>query len=165
VLNAASINSNSPAKEISKSYLCIINSDTRGMADRELQHQMSKLGFLDANFAHGLATSCYMGNIMWNTRTNPSNLSSFTVFELNPLSSTQTARCLHLHLPLKKTKGKSLDKIKASQIQEIKAPRTFEELLQAHNFIWSSQHNHHWKKIHHHCHPIQENSLQNAQSR
>jgi hypothetical protein len=67
VLNAASINSNSPAKEIPKSYFCIINSNTTGMAGRELQHQMSKLGFLDAGFAHGLVTSPYMGNIMWNT--------------------------------------------------------------------------------------------------
>jgi hypothetical protein len=35
---------------------------------------------------------------------------------------------------LKNTEGKSLDKIKASQIQEIKAPGTFEELLQALQF-------------------------------
>ncbi len=38
VLNAASINSNSPTKEITKSYVCIINSNTAGMVDRELQH-------------------------------------------------------------------------------------------------------------------------------
>jgi hypothetical protein len=36
VLNPASIDSNSPAKEIPKSYLCIINSNTTKMADREL---------------------------------------------------------------------------------------------------------------------------------
>jgi hypothetical protein len=105
VLNAASINSGSPAKEIPKSYLRIINSNIAGMADRELQHQMSKLGFLDASFAHGLATSLYMGNIMWNTWTTPSNLSPFTIFELDPLSSTQMARCLHLHLLSKNTEG------------------------------------------------------------
>jgi hypothetical protein len=41
VLNMASINSNSPAEaeEIPKSYLCIINSDTAGMANRELQKE------------------------------------------------------------------------------------------------------------------------------
>jgi hypothetical protein len=44
------------------------------------------------------------------------------------------AHCLHLHLLSKNTEGKSLDKIKASQIQEIKAPGTFEELLQALQF-------------------------------
>jgi hypothetical protein len=36
VLNAVSINSNSPAKEILKSYLCIIISNTTGMVNREL---------------------------------------------------------------------------------------------------------------------------------
>jgi hypothetical protein len=98
VLNAVSIGSDSPAKEIPKSYLRIININTAGMANRELQHQMSELGLLDAGFAHSLATSLYMGNIMWNTRTTPSNPSPFTIFELDPLLSTQMARCLHLHL-------------------------------------------------------------------
>ncbi len=73
VLNGASIDSNSPAKEVPKSYLCTINSDTMGMADRELQHQLSKLGPSDAGFAHHLATNLYMSNIMWNNRTTPSN--------------------------------------------------------------------------------------------
>ncbi len=129
VLNTASINSDSPAKKIPESYLCIINNTTARMADRELQHQMSELGFLDASFAHGLATSLYMGDIIWNTCTTPSNLYPFTIFKLDPLSSMQAARCLHLHLLSKNTEGKSLDEIKASQIQEINAPGTFEELL------------------------------------
>jgi hypothetical protein len=87
VLNATSINSNSPTKEIPKSYLRIINSNTAGMADRELRHQMSELGLLDAGFAHGLAMSLHMGDIMWSTWTNPSNLSPFTIFELDPFLS------------------------------------------------------------------------------
>ncbi len=95
---------------------------------------MSKLGLSDAGFAHGLTISLYMGDIMWNTWTTPSNLSPFTFFELDPLFSMQMAHCLHLHLLSKNTEGKSLDKIKASQIQEIKAPGTFEELLQALQF-------------------------------
>jgi hypothetical protein len=127
VLNSASINSNSPTKEFPESYLRIINSTTARMADRELR-------LLDAGFTHGLATSLYMGDIMQNTRTTPSNLSPFTIFELDPLSSMQTAQFLHLHLLSKNTKGKSLDEIKASQIQEIKAPGTFKELLQALQF-------------------------------
>ncbi len=134
VLNAASIHSNSPAKEMPKSYHCIINSNTMGMAGRELQHQMSELGFLDNGFSHGFATSLYMGNIMWKTWTTPSSLSPFTIFKLDPLSLMQMARCLHLHLLSKNMEGKSLDAIKASQIQEIKAPRTLEELLQALQF-------------------------------
>ncbi len=65
VLNAALTDSDSPAEEIPPSYLRIINSDTAGMADRELQTQMSELGHSNAGFAHGLATSLYMGDIMW----------------------------------------------------------------------------------------------------
>jgi hypothetical protein len=48
VLNAVLIYSDSPAEEIPPSYLCIINSDTTGMANRELQIQMLELGHSDA---------------------------------------------------------------------------------------------------------------------
>jgi hypothetical protein len=130
VLNAASTDSNSPAEEIPASYLRIINRDTAGMADKELQSQMSELGHADAGFSHGLAFSLYMGDILWNNCTTPSNLSPFTLFELDPLSTMPTARCLHLHLLSKNTKEKLLDEIKASQIQEVKVPTTFEELHQ-----------------------------------
>jgi hypothetical protein len=130
VLNAALTNSNSPTKEIPASYLRIINSKTAGMADKELQSQMSELGHADAGFAHGLATSLYIGNILWNNRSTPSNLSPFTVFELDPLSTTQATRCLQLHLLSKNTEGKLLDKIKASEIQEVKVPMIFKELHQ-----------------------------------
>ena len=131
VLNAALTNSSSPAEEIPQSYLRIINSNTTGMADRELQTQMSELGHSDTGFAHGLATSLYMEDIMWNNQSSPSNLSLFTIFKLDPLSSIQMARCLHLHHLSKNTKGKSMDEIKASQIQEVKVPTTFEELHQS----------------------------------
>jgi hypothetical protein len=77
-------------------------------SDRELQTQMSELGHANAGFAHGLAASLYMGDIIWNNRSSSSNLSLFTVFALDPLSSMQTARCLHLHLLSKNTEGKSM---------------------------------------------------------
>jgi hypothetical protein len=133
---------------------------------------MSELGFSDAGFAHSLAANLYMGNIMWNTWTTPRNISPFIIFELDPLSSTQMAHCLYLHLLSKNTEGKSLDKIKASQIQEIKAPRDFCRVTPSssisyghhHNFIWSSQRACHWNKILYRCHPIRENSLQNVHS-
>jgi hypothetical protein len=128
VLNAASTDSDSPAKEILPSYLHIINSDTAGMADRELQTQMSELGHSDAGFTHGLAASLYMGDIMRNNQSSLRNLSLLAIFELDPLSSMQTARCLHLHLLSKNTEGKSMDKIKATQIQEVQVSTTFEEL-------------------------------------
>ncbi len=67
---------------------------------------------------------------MWNNRSSPSNLSPFTIFELDPLSMTQMARCLHLHLLSKNTEAKLMDEIKASQIQESKVPAMFKGLHQ-----------------------------------
>ncbi len=60
----------------------------------------------------------------------PSNLSPFTVYELDPLSTKQATRCLQLHLLSKNTEGKSPKEIKTSQIQEVKVPTIFEELHQ-----------------------------------
>jgi hypothetical protein len=130
VLNAASTDSDSPADDISMSYLAIIISDTAGMADKELQSQMAGLGHSDAGFALELAASLYAGDIKWNNRTTPSNLSPFTVFELDPLSAMQSQRCMQLHILSKNTEGKLLEEIKASQIQEVKVPKTFKELHQ-----------------------------------
>ena len=131
VLNAAAENADEAADFIPTSYLRIINSETAGMADRELQSQMRTLGHEDAGFAHGLAASLYNGDIVWSSANSPSNLSPFTVFELDPLSSAQSDRCVQLHLLSKNTEGKSLEEIKASQKQEVKVPETYEELVQS----------------------------------
>ena len=64
------------------------------MADKELQSQMLALGHADAGFAHGLAASLYVGDIFWNNCSMPSNLSPFTVFELDLLSTMQATRYL-----------------------------------------------------------------------
>ena len=113
----AFVRSDSPADNIPASYLTVININTGDMADKELQTQMVGLGYSNVGFAHGLAASLYAGNIKWNNRTTPSNLSPFTVFELDPLSRTQSERCMQLHILSKNTEGKSLKEIKASQIQ------------------------------------------------
>ena len=130
VLNAVSTNRDFPADDIPASYLSIINRDTAGMANKELQSKMTGLFLSDAGFAHGLAASLYAGALKWNNRTTPSTLSAFTVFKLDPLSATQSERCMQLHILSKNTKGKLLKEIKESQIQEVKVPRSFEELHQ-----------------------------------
>jgi hypothetical protein len=107
-----------------------INSKTAGMADKELHNQHLELSHPKAGLAHGIAASIYMGNILWNNQSLPSNLSPFTLSEQDPLSMAPTARCLHLHPLSKNTEGKSLDKIKVLQVQEVKPPLTFEELIQ-----------------------------------
>ena len=134
VLNAASTVSDFPVEDIPASYLRISNSNTTGMADKQLQSQMTGLGLSDTGFALGLAASLYAGDLKWNNRTTPSNLSPFTVFELDPLWATQQERCMQLHILSKNSERKLLKEIKASQIQEVKVPRSFEELHQVLSF-------------------------------
>lgn len=141
------------------SYLAIINSNTAGMAGKELQSQMAGLGLSDAGFAHGLVASLYAGNIKWNNRTTPGNLSPFTVFELDPLLAMQLERCMQLHILSKNNEGKSLKEIKASQIQEVKVPKLFEELHQFFNFTQASLPSYLVLAVHlpkeSHCSPLQ----------
>ena len=134
VLNAASTNGDTAAEDIPESYLRIINSETAGMADKELYNQMTALGFPDVGFAHGLASAIHIGDLLWTNKHSPSNVSLFTVYEQDPLSTTQASRYLHLHLLSKNTEGKSMDEIKASQKQEVKVPATYEEMVQSLHF-------------------------------
>jgi hypothetical protein len=94
IFNASSNNPDKAAKSIPPSYLQIINSETAGMADRELQSQMRILGHIGIGFTHGLAASLYNSNILWSSTNSPSNLSPFTLFKLDSLSSAQGNRCI-----------------------------------------------------------------------
>ena len=134
VLNVAFTDSNFLAEKIPASYLSIINIDTAGMADKELQSQMAGLGLSNVCFAHSLAASLYAGDLKWNNHATPSNLSPFTFFKLGPLLATQSKCCMQLHILSKNTEGKLLEEIKASQIQEVKVPKSFEELHQVLSF-------------------------------
>jgi hypothetical protein len=100
------------------------------MADRELHNQMPELDFPEVGFAHGLAASIYVGDIMWNNKNSSSNVSLFTVYALSAPNRTMPPP----PPPLKKIEGKSLEEIKASQKQDIKVSATFEEMMQSLRF-------------------------------
>ena len=71
MLNTGSTDSNLPANEPRPTFA--------SSTVTPLQSQMSELRYVDTGFAHGLAASLYMGNIMWN---NCSALSLFPNLEM-----------------------------------------------------------------------------------
>jgi hypothetical protein len=129
VLNAASTDGQRPADEIPESYQTIINTESVAMADTELHSQMVTKGHHDVGFAHGTAASIYNGSIRWHGRDKPSNLSFFTLYKNNPLSDAQTLRYHSLHILNNNVDNKNINKIKASQKQQVTIPKDYHELI------------------------------------
>lgn len=116
--------------EVTESCKRFINSETVGIAEQELNLQFKNLGLQDAAFSPGLTQALHSGKFPWADKSTPSNFSPFSFFEVEPLAiAEQQNRHLILHLVETQGKGKTLDEIKASNKQEVKAPTTYLELV------------------------------------
>jgi len=116
--------------EVAESCGRFINAETMGIAEQELNLQFKNLGLHDAAFSPGLTQALYSGKFTWADKSTPSNFSPFSFFEVEPLAiAEQQNRHLILHLVETQGKGKTLDEIKASNKQEVKAPTTYLEMI------------------------------------
>ncbi len=129
ILNTASTNGQHPSDKIPESYQAMINMESVAMADKELHSQMVAKGHPEVGFAHGTAASLYNGSIRWQGRNKPSNLSFFTLYKSNPLSDSQTAHYLSLHILNNNTDNKNINEIKSSQKQQVNVPKDHHELI------------------------------------
>jgi hypothetical protein len=116
--------------EVVESCKRFINSETMGIAEQELNLQFKNLGLQDAAFSPGLTQALYSGKFTWADKSTPSNFSPFSFFKVEPLAiADQQNRHLILHLVETQGKGKTLEEIKASNKQEVKAPTTYLEMV------------------------------------
>lgn len=122
--------------DVTESCKRFINAETTGVAEQELNLQFKNLGLQDAAFSPGLTQALYAGKFLWADKGTPSNFSPFSIFEVEPLlAADQQNRHLILHLVETQGKGKTLDEIKASSKQEVKAPTTYMEMVQQLKFF------------------------------
>jgi hypothetical protein len=89
----------------------------------------------DAGFAEGLTRSLYEADWLWSNNTNPKNASFFSFYSNLPESSKQTGRFLVMHLQDSNKVFKSSEDVLKSTKQYIKAPQTYQELLEAINMF------------------------------
>ena len=136
ILFASATDADDVPLEVEDSCKRFINAETVGIAEQELNLQFKNLGLHDAAFSPGLTQALYAGKFTWADKSTPSNFSPFSFFEVEPLAiADQQNRHLILHLVETQGKGKTLDEIKASNKQEVKAPTTYLELIHQLNFF------------------------------
>jgi len=127
---AASTDGDRSAKELPSTCISFFNKETAALADQELSLQFQNMGMPDVGFAHGVVQALYGGNFTYHSACSPNNFSAFCFYEQDPLSNEQSNRHIILHLVARDGQGKTLDEIKASTRQVVKAPTNFNDLDQ-----------------------------------
>jgi hypothetical protein len=108
-----------------------MNAETEGIADQELNMQFKTLNLHDAAFSIGFTQALYNGKFTWADRSTPSNFSPFCIFEVEPLlAAEQQNRHFVLHIIQTQGKGRTIEEIKSSNKQEVKAPISYLEMVQ-----------------------------------
>ena len=108
-----------------------MNAETDGTADQELNIQFKNLHLNDAAFSIRFTQALYNGRFLWSDSSTPSNFSPFCIFEIEPLlAAEQQNRHFILHIVQTQGKGRTLDEIKSSSKQQVKAPTTYTEQIQ-----------------------------------
>lgn len=116
-------------KSIPKHFM---NSETDGIADKELvQKPKASCTALSMGFTQAL----YNGIFLWSDRSTPSNLSPVCILEMEPLLAVEHQyHHFILHIVQMQGKGGSLEEIKSSNKQGVKAPTTYTKIIQQHKF-------------------------------
>ena len=135
MLNASSENWEVAAESLTDFALSFFNSKTAGLADQTLLRLFQVNNMEDAGFAEGLTRSLYEADWLWPNNTNPKNASFFSFYSNLPESSEQTGRFLVMHLQDSNKVFKSSEDVLKSTKQYIKAPQTYQELLDAINMF------------------------------
>jgi hypothetical protein len=107
-----------------------INSKSKGLADQELNIQLQTRNLHDVAFSTGFTKALYGGRFQWSDQSTPRNFSPFLVYEVEPIHAAEQQNChFVLHIVLTQGKGQTLDKIKSSNKQIVKAPTTYLEMM------------------------------------
>jgi hypothetical protein len=83
----------------------------------------------DAGFAEGLTCSLYKADWLWANNTDPKNASFFSFYSTTPDDTNQNSRYLVMHLQDSNKVFKSSEDVVKSTKQYIRAPQTYQELL------------------------------------
>jgi hypothetical protein len=96
-----------------------------------LNTQFQERNFLDVAFSAGFTQALYNGRFRWSDQSTPSNFSPFSTFEVDPINLSDQQNChFIIHIILTQGKGRTIDKIKSSNKQIVKAPSSYLEMIQ-----------------------------------
>jgi hypothetical protein len=107
-----------------------INSKMVTLAEQELNLQFENRNMPDVSFPSGYTANVYLGVFLWSSAETPSNHSPFSFLEVEPIRMDEQKNChLFLQLALTQGKGMTVDEIKASNKQEVKAPTSVHDMI------------------------------------
>ena len=131
LLFASAKDSHTVPSDVTEACKRFINSETEGLADLELNIQFQERNFHDVNFSSGFTQAIYNGRFRWSDQNSPSNFSPFSMFEVDPIqASEQQNHYFILHIILTQGKIRTIDEIKSSNKQIVKAPSFHLEMIQ-----------------------------------
>ncbi len=106
-----------------------MNSKSVTLAEQEPNQQFETRGMNEVSFMMGYMANMYAGSFLWSSGNTPSNHLPFAFSEVKPIKAAEHKnRQLTLQLVLTQGRGLTLDKIKASNKQEVSTPMNFNEM-------------------------------------
>ena len=129
MLFASALDADTVPTDLVDSCKRFINSKTVALAEQELNLQFETRGMPEVSFPSGFTSNAYLGVFTWSSPDTPSNFSPFSFSEAEPIRiEEQKNRHLLLQLILTQGRGMTVDEIKASNKQEVKAPTSFYDM-------------------------------------
>jgi hypothetical protein len=136
IIYASAVDSEDTPDKPVESLKRIINSKTVALAEQELNTQFESHGLNEVSFLQGYMSNIYSGNMLWASSNTPSNHSPISFAEVEPLrADEQKNRHISLQLILTQGRGMTVEKIKASNKQEVHPPMNFHELKEQLNMF------------------------------
>jgi hypothetical protein len=129
ILFASTMDNEEVPTDFADSCKCFMNSKTVTLAEQELNQQFETRGMNKVSFTTGYTANMYAGSFLWSSGNTSSNHSPFAFSKVEPIMAAEHKNHhLNLQLVLTQGRGLTLDKIKASNKQEVSAPMNFNEM-------------------------------------
>jgi hypothetical protein len=129
ILFASALDNKEVPDNVTNSCKPFMNSNSIALAEQELNQQFETRGMNKVSFATGYTANMYAGTFLWSSGNIPSNHLPFAFSEVKPIKAAEHKnRHLTLQLVLTQGRGLMLNKIKASNKQEVSAPMNFNEM-------------------------------------
>jgi len=139
ILNASATDSETKPGDLPDSCKAFFNRKSAGQADEELKLQFENLDMGDVYISYPLVQALFGGKLTYPAMGSPCNLSAFSFCERDPSTDDDDdRRGLVIHLAKEEGKGRSLDEIKSSTKQSIRAPSDYNSLLTQLEYFWGA---------------------------
>ena len=139
ILNTSATNNETKPDDLPESCKAFFNRKSAGQADEELKLQFKNLDMGDVFISCSLVQALFGGKLTCPAMGSPCNLSAFSFCERDPSTDDdKDRRGLVIHLAKEEGKGCSLEEIKSSTKQTVRAPSDYSSLITQLEYFWGA---------------------------